>query len=529
MCVAFSVVLANQNLEARENEALAIKPQWFVQSLGQHVADIGAVGATTHRGSAARTADDRDVLGSVDHNTNPFSDSTTTRSGPFHMAQSVSDTTASSGTGMSGTFHGHGSDTHLWHTQAWHEMQDGIACFIQPEDLELGQFARTIEDDDLSINSSILVQSENGRSRSKSVSALDSLKRANTVTLRGSMFKDPVAAQSLHASAFATQEEYQEVVRLIRLRHHVQHANINEFLGVSTMEDQTTGMWSMLLVWRMYDMHLAAFLQQHAPEGKVSEDLNKITVRAATGIVDALRYLHMICVLPHGAIDISDMYVSLPPMAKEINDVVANFVVKVGGLGLPGAARDDSQQTQQQVALDIPTTKQVSASASLPNQRVGLGFISSPPQEKPPRKRRSRRRKGVLQLLETRAFCSGKKGAEARAEYVAPEELAPPSTDYIQIVPMRQRQMFADVYAVAIVLWQVFTWCEVEPYTHLSGAGMSKLEIVRNVAFNSFRPSQTGFVKYTPGHIIRAINDCWDGNPHRRPKADELYRRITPK
>lgn len=317
----------------------------------------------------------------------------------------------------------------------------------------------------------------------------------------------------------------------------------------------------------------------------------KSLVHVASGIAEALRYLHMVCLLPHGALDIEDVHVALPQAARDKNSsnnstppplfragqattasdvgsrVLERATIKVGGIGLsaaaltsfsgssssssPSASGPDGGGAARPAPPDVASVSALSSSMPnessfrhMPHQQHGSQSLSlatlgiaaqSRTRSESANRPVSPAHKhaggsdvgGVMQQL--KAFeHGGESSALADPIYVAPEELAPPALESDRTLSPLQQRYARDVYAFGIMLWQVFTWCRSEPYEEKILSGASSLEIVQAVSFDGLRPSMDALRKATPpGYIIELIRDCLEEDPAKRPDAAEICRRIN--
>ena len=300
----------------------------------------------------------------------------------------------------------------------------------------------------------------------------------------------------------------------------------------------------------------------------------KLLVNVASGISEALRYLHMVCLLPHGALDIEDVHVALPDVSRTNNiatssvrqlfrqkptHVLEHATVKVGGIGLSAAALTASagSPSSDSDPKDLVSKPEVAGAASVSplsssmphensfshmhqrgSQSLSLATLGIATQSRArsesadrpvsPAHKHADGSDVDAVMHQLKAFeRGGESSALADPIYVAPEELAPPAPESDRAFSSLQKRYARDVYALGIILWQVFTWCRSEPYEDKILSGASSLEIVQAVSFDGLRPSMDALRKAAPpGYIIELIRDCLQEDPMKRPDAAEVCRRI---
>lgn len=98
-------------------------------------------------------------------------------------------------------------------------------------------------------------------------------------------------------------------------------------------------------------------------------------------------------------------------------------------------------------------------------------------------------------------------------QWMAPEMLN--SNEYGRVEWRKE----ADVYALGIIMWQIFTG--EKPYT---GIPMPH-PFIAKVTDGTLRPSLIN-IKASP-HLIGLMQKCWDGDYKQRPSADEFLKQLS--
>ena len=111
---------------------------------------------------------------------------------------------------------------------------------------------------------------------------------------------------------------------------------------------------------------------------------------------------------------------------------------------------------------------------------------------------------------------------ETDATRTSMSHVGTPSWTAPEIIREEKYGLPVDVYAFGIVMWEVFA--SKIPY---SDKKLNPMQIILQVSTKKLRPTLSELPSDTPQDVISLMTRCWDEEPNKRPKIDEVIEMIS--